>query len=145
MPASKDGIRPDNVPWLTPYLTVRDARASIDFYERAFGFELKDAVRDDDGTVLHTEMTYRGRLVVMFSPEGSYGNTMQAPATSGHNIPLNFYLYCEDVDAMVGRARDAGATVVMEPEDQFWGDRFGMVRDPDGYLWGFARVAQNPE
>lgn len=51
--------RPADVPWLTPYLTVRDARVSVAFYEKALGFAVRDSV-NDDGTVIHVEMTYRG-------------------------------------------------------------------------------------
>ncbi len=62
--------RPPHVGWLTPYLTVRDAHASRIFYEKAFGFEVREAV-DDDGATLHVEMSYRGQLIVMFAPEGA--------------------------------------------------------------------------
>ena len=48
--------RPADVPWLTPYLTVRDARVSIAFYEKALGFMVRDSV-NDDGTIIHVEMT----------------------------------------------------------------------------------------
>jgi PhnB protein len=44
----------------------------------------------------------------------------------------------EDVDAVVKQAVDAGATVLMEVADQFWGDRFGTVQDPFGHSWSIA-------
>jgi PhnB protein len=47
-------------------------------------------------------------------------------------------LYVEDVDAVVKQAVDAGATVLMEVGDQFWGDRFGSVQDPFGHSWAIA-------
>ncbi|MFP3748075.1 VOC family protein, partial [Achromobacter sp. SIMBA_011] len=47
--------RPANVPWLTPYLAVRNARAAIDFFKAAFGFALRD-VHDEDGAIMHVEM-----------------------------------------------------------------------------------------
>jgi uncharacterized glyoxalase superfamily protein PhnB len=47
-------------------------------------------------------------------------------------------MYVEDVDAVVKRAVDAGATVTMEVADQFWGDRFGTVTDPFGHVWSIA-------
>ncbi|HEV7832879.1 MAG TPA: VOC family protein, partial [Caballeronia sp.] len=65
--------RPADVPWLTPYLTVRDARVSTGFYEQALGFAVRDSV-NDDGAVIHVEMTYRGQLILMFAPEGAYGS-----------------------------------------------------------------------
>ena len=62
--------RPANVPWLTPYLAVRNARAAIDFFKAAFGFALRD-VHDEDGAIMHVEMTYHDQLIVMFAPEGA--------------------------------------------------------------------------
>lgn len=70
--------RPADVPWLTPYLTVRNARASIDFFQAAFGFALRD-VLDEDGAIMHVEMVYRGQLIVMFAPEGAFGSTARTP------------------------------------------------------------------
>ena len=52
--------------------------------------------------------------------------------------PSSLFMYVEDVDAVVKRAVDAGATVTMEVADQFWGDRFGTVTDPFGHLWSIA-------
>ncbi len=52
--------------------------------------------------------------------------------------PQTFYVYCGDVDALYAQALAAGAISVMPPADQFWGDRYCMVEDPDGYRWGFA-------
>jgi hypothetical protein len=40
-------------------------------------------------------------------------------------------------DVQVG-AVDAGATVTMPLSDQFWGDRFGMLKDPFGHNWSIA-------
>lgn len=63
---------------------------------------------------------------------------MRTPAHMGIELPLNLYVYCPDVDALTTRARDAGAEVLAEPADMFWGDRMVSLRDPDGYLWSFA-------
>jgi catechol 2,3-dioxygenase-like lactoylglutathione lyase family enzyme len=71
--------RPANVPWLTPYLAVRNARAAIDFFKAAFGFALRD-VHDEDGAIMHVEMTYHDQLIVMFAPEGAFGSTALAEA-----------------------------------------------------------------
>jgi PhnB protein len=51
---------------------------------------------------------------------------------------VSVFMYVEDVDAVVKQAVDAGATVTMEVADQFWGDRFGSVKDPFGHLWSIA-------
>ncbi|NUO86701.1 MAG: VOC family protein [Cupriavidus sp.] len=130
--------RPANTPWLTPYLTVANGRAALDFYGRAFGFTAGNVV-DENGVPTHAEMHYHGQLVVMFAPEGAWGSTARTPRSLGVECPQTFYVYCDDVDAMHQRAVDAGAVSLMAPADQFWGDRYCMVEDPDGYRWGFGK------
>ncbi|TKC90985.1 VOC family protein [Trinickia terrae] len=130
--------RPANVSWLTPYLTVRDALTSISFFEAAFGFELRDSVQDE-GVVMHAEMTYQGQLIVMFAPEGAFGSTAKTPKNAGAIAPQSFYLYVQNVDEVHARAIAAGAKSLSEPQDQFWGDRFAQVEDLDGYRWALAR------
>ncbi|WP_321917767.1 MULTISPECIES: VOC family protein [unclassified Paraburkholderia] len=130
--------RPAGVPWLTPYLTVRDARASMDFYRAALGFAVRDSV-EDDGAIMHVEMTYHDQLIVMFAPEGAFGSTARTPKSAQTVAPQSFYLYVDDVDAVYARALEAGAKSLSEPQDQFWGDRFAQVEDLDGYRWALAR------
>ncbi|ACC71772.1 glyoxalase/bleomycin resistance/extradiol dioxygenase family protein [Paraburkholderia phymatum] len=129
--------RPAGVPWLTPYLTVRDARTSIAFFEAAFGFRIRDSVHDD-GVVMHVEMTYRDQLIVMFAPEGAFGSTAQTPKSAATTAPQSFYLYVDNVDTVYARAIAAGARSLSEPQDQFWGDRFAQIEDLDGYRWALA-------
>lgn len=129
--------RPADVPWLTPYLAVRHAHASIDFFRTAFGFELRD-VHDEDGAIMHVEMVYRGQLIVMFAPEGAFGSTARTPKSAGATAPQSFYLYVDDVDATWRRALDAGAKSLSAPQNQFWGDSFAQIEDLDGYRWALA-------
>jgi uncharacterized glyoxalase superfamily protein PhnB len=133
--------RPAGVPWLTPYLTVRDAQASRVFYEKAFGFSVREAV-DDDGATMHVEMTHQGELVIMFAPEGAFGSTAKTPRSASTEAPQLFYLYVDDVDALHARAVEAGGKSLLPPGDQFWGDRFCQIEDPDGYRWGLAQKRQ---
>ncbi|RQR59308.1 VOC family protein [Burkholderia sp. Bp9126] len=130
--------RPADVPWLTPYLAVRNARATIDFFKAAFGFELRDML-DEDGAIMHVEMVYRGQLIVMFAPEGAFGSTARTPKSAGATAPQSFYLYVDDVDATWQRALDVGAKSLSAPQNQFWGDRFAQIEDLDGYRWALAR------
>lgn len=129
--------RPAGVPWLTPYLTVRDARAAIAFFEAAFGFSVRDCM-NDDGVVMHVEMSYHGQLIVMFAPEGAFGSIARTPRSAGTISPQSFYLYVDDVDEVFARALTAGAKSLSEPQDQFWGDRFAQIEDLDGYRWALA-------
>lgn len=130
-------VLPTGASWLTPYLTVTDAEHSLSFYQQAFGFGRGRQVKGADGRVLHAEMTYQGKTLLMLIPE--YAATpLRTPAHSGCELPLELYVYCANVDLLARRAREAGAIVRSEPVDRFWGDRIAQLQDPDGYLWTFA-------
>lgn len=130
--------RPTGMAWLIPYLTVQDVERAVNFYERSFGFERGIVMPDKEGKAVHAEMTYEGETIVMFGLEGGFGGTCRSPATSKTECPVDLYVYCEDVDALCSRAKSAGATVLSEPSDKFWGDRTAQLSDPDGFRWTFA-------
>lgn len=132
------GPRAPKMPWMAAYLTVRDAEESIDFYRRAFGFEMGFVMRDDAGKPQHVEMEYKGEIPIMFSPEDAPGCPSKAPVSSGTTMPLMLYFYHDDVDALFVQAKAAGAKVEMEPEDMFWGDRMASFTCPNGYRWSFG-------
>jgi uncharacterized glyoxalase superfamily protein PhnB len=132
----KDG-RPAGWPALSPYLTVRDAGASLKFYESAFGFKTMGPVmRNDAGVVTHAGMRL-GDAAIMFAPQ-DMSREMRAPASSGAPDSLSLYVYVPNVDALATRAERGGAMVIQRPADQFWGDRIAILKDPDGYHWTFA-------
>jgi len=135
-PAVKDGRAP-GYPQLTLSLCVRNMQDSIRFYEQAFGFALEFSMPGPDGQMIHAQMTYFGGRI-MFGPEGAMGGTNRAPATTGTEPAAQSYIYCPDVDAFTARARAAGAKILAEPADMFWGDRIVHLEDPDGYRWAFA-------
>lgn len=130
--------KPAEANYVTTYLTVADGARALAFYERAFGFTPGNVMREDDGRVGHAEMHYQGAIVIMFAPEGAWGSTDRTPAHMGLSLPLNFYVYCPDVDARTDEAKRAGAKVLAAPQDMFWGDRMAKLEDPDGYVWCFA-------
>lgn len=129
--------RPAGTPWVSPYLTVKDTDAAIDFYQRAFGFEKRMAIPGPGGKTGHAEMAWKDG-VIMLGPEGTQGGPCRSPATLGVPSPVTLYVYCEDADALFARATGAGAKVGFAPQDMFWGDRVCSVIDPDGYSWCFA-------
>jgi uncharacterized glyoxalase superfamily protein PhnB len=130
-------VRPPQMPWLSPYLTVKDSAAALDFYQRAFGFEKRSAVPMPDGRIGHCEMVWNDAMI-MFGPEATCGGTCKAPVTLGVVSPVSLYVYCNDVDALAARAEKAGAKVEMPPQDMFYGDRVCRLTDPDGHVWHFA-------
>lgn len=127
---------PDMMPWVNPYLIVKDADAAIAFYKAAFGFETRFAMPGPDGKTQHAELAHKDS-VIMLGPECPEQSNHKSPSSLGGS-PVSLYVYVEDVDALCERARAAGATVVEEPKDQFWGDRMCALVDPDGHNWAFA-------
>ena len=87
------------------------------------------------GKIGHAELKIGDSLVMISDPFPQ--STVRPPAEVGGST-ASIFMYVEDVDAAVKQAVDAGATVTMEVEDMFWGDRFGSVSDPFGHTWSIA-------
>ena len=125
---------PEGYHSVTPYLTVDDAAAAIDFYKKAFGAEeiFRLPMGDKIG---HAEIKI-GDSNIMLSDEfpdfDNLGPKSRGGATS------SIMLYVEDVDTAFPKAIQAGATEVRAVEDQFWGDRMGTLTDPFGHKWSLA-------
>lgn len=135
-PVSEYGS-PVGWPQLSLYLTVQDPAASLEFYHDAFGFESTgEIMKDEAGSIQHAGMRL-GDVAIMFAPPSPHSD-MQPPVASGVRDSHTFYIYVSDVDALARQATAAGATVLQEPADQFWGDRMAIFRCPDGYHWTFA-------
>lgn len=132
-----DSYKPAHLPHLLPYFVVKDVEASVKFYQEAFGFKVVEMSYDDNKKPLHVEMDRNG-AIIMFCQESSFGNPLKAPLTQGITMPLNLYVYCEDVDAFYTQAIKNGAISRMVPEDRFWGDRMCALADPDHYEWCFG-------
>jgi uncharacterized glyoxalase superfamily protein PhnB len=120
---------------ITSHLVVRDAARAIDFYKRAFGAELRRRMDDPTGKVMHAELKIGNSAIMLADEQPGMGNP--APGKEGSPVVLN--LYSDDVDALWKRATDAGATVTMPLGDQFWGDRYGQIRDPFGHAWALGQ------
>jgi len=122
---------PEGYHSVTPYLTVDDAAAALDFYKRAFG-ATEITRMDMGGKIGHAEIRI-GDSVVMLSDEWPDMNKLGPKARGGATSSLMIYL--DDVDAAYQRALDAGATQERPVENQFWGDRMGVLTDPFGHNW----------
>jgi uncharacterized glyoxalase superfamily protein PhnB len=129
--------RPQGTSWISPYLTVKDVAQAIEFYEKAFGFEKRDAFPGPDGKIVHASLIWQD-CVIMLGPEGACESKTLTPATSGTSSPISLYIYTPDVDALFARATKAGAKEISAPQDAFWGDRICQLADPAGYTWCFA-------
>ncbi|WP_375485734.1 VOC family protein [uncultured Mycobacterium sp.] len=126
-------------PALSPHLVVDDAAAVIDFYAKAFDAVELGRVPRPDGKLIHAALRINGFLVMLNDdfPEVSGGKSMTPKSLGG--TPVTIHLTVTDVDAKFQQALDAGATVVAPLEDQFWGDRYGVVADPFGHHWSLGQ------
>ena len=127
---------PEGYQSLTPMFIFKDAGKAIDFYNRAFGAEVRFVMPGPDGKgVMHAEVRI-GTSIIMMGEENSDCPNKSAETTGGS--PVSFYIYLENVDEAFKRAVEAGSRIQMPVEDMFWGDRMGTVLDPFGYSWSLA-------
>ena len=130
------GTRPRG---LTPHLFVRDAAGAVAFYRQAFrAWELFRNTLPD-GTLLFVELAI-GDARLLLSEETPSLNALSPPSVGG--TPLLLLLEVDEVDEVAERAVQAGAEVEMAVQERFWGERYGVVRDPYGFRWALSTVRE---
>ncbi|HEX2057835.1 MAG TPA: VOC family protein [Actinomycetota bacterium] len=133
---------PDDYPQVMPYLHVDGAADAIGFYEKVFGATERMRMPDPSGKIGHAELQL-GDSVIMLADEYPDMGIRGPAAYGGSGVTISVYV--EDVDAVFQRAVDAGAKVVRDLENQFYGDRSGQFEDPFGHRWSVAsRVEDVP-
>jgi len=127
---------PDGFHRLTPHLVVRNAAAMIEFYKKAFGAVEKSRAPGPDGkSIMHAQLQL-GDSILFLNDEFPEMGAFSPLSTKGTAVTL--HLYVEDADKQFQQALAAGAEVVMPLADQFWGDRYGIVKDPSGHQWSIG-------
>jgi PhnB protein len=121
---------PEGYHTATPYLVVSGAVDAIEFYKRAFGATERICLTAPDGKVAHAEIQI-GDSIIMLADETEKFRSPQSFGGSAASI----FLYVEDVDAWFRRATEAGAKTIGPVQDQFYGERLGMLQDPFGHVW----------
>jgi len=119
---------------VTPFVALKEAKRTLEFYAKAF-----DAIREfekyqDDGTLMHATIRL-GDSVLMCS------DTMTQTDFSPHNIDdpkIALWMYVSNVDEVYRRAVAAGALSRQVPMDAFWGDRIATIQDPSDIVWHIA-------
>ena len=126
---------PEDFHTITPQMVVKGVAAAIDWYTRALGaHELLRNAAPDGASIMHAELLLGdSRFFVV----DEFPDSVVSPSTLG-GTTVTMHLYVPDVDDLFNRAVEAGATVVMPVADQFWGDRYGILRDPFGHRWSIA-------
>ena len=111
---------------VTPFFMSKDPDNFIQFLEDALDAEIIHLLRQKNGQIWHAQLKIGNSMILIGDSMGK-----EAP-------PMNIYIYTEDVDAMYHKAIKAGGTSVLEPADQFYGDRNGGVKDKFGNTWWIA-------
>ncbi len=125
--------RPTN--GVTPYLSIGGERGeeALDFYGRAFGAEVTERNLAEDGRrLMQAGLKINGGFVMLSDEFPEYRHAAKPPAS------VTMHLQVDDADRWFERAQAAGAEVTMPIADQFWGDRYGQLRDPFGHSWSIG-------
>lgn len=128
-------------PAFIPSLAYKDHRAALQWLQKAFGFELSEVLTDAEGHIVHAEMTH-GDGVIMIG--GEWLDRTRSPVSLGGKNTQRLHVRLEGgIDEHCARARQAGAKIVMEPADQFYGDRSYMATDLEGHYWTFSQSVRD--
>ena len=132
---SKPNPIPPGMHSVTPHLVCAKAADAMEFYKEAFNARELMKLEGPDGKLMHGAIQI-GDSVVMLADEYPEWNSLGPNALKGTTVTLA--LYVEDADRQFAQAVAAGCSAYMPLADMFWGDRYGIVKDPYGHLWSIA-------
>jgi PhnB protein len=119
---------------LTVHLTVPGCANYIEFLKHAFNAVEISRSPGPGGKLMHASVKI-GDTIMMLNDDFP---EMGAPPIAQGSWPLRLNLYVPDADATWAQALAHGCQVVFPLQDQFWGDRYGQLRDPAGFVWAIA-------
>ncbi len=125
---------PEGTQRVIPYRLYADAPAALEFLGKAFGFEERFRMPMPDGKLGHAEVGYQGNVLMLATAVGENGHASPRDLPARHSLIV---CYVDDADAHYARAKAAGAKILAEPEDQFYGDRIYRAEDLEGHQWSF--------
>lgn len=124
---------------IIPTLKYEDAATAIEWLCTAFGFKKHLVVPGENDSIRHAQLTLGNGMIMLGSAgDTAFDQLQKTPGTVGGVGTQSAYVIIDDVDSHCETARQAGAEIVMEPEDQHHGGRFYACRDPQGHLWNFG-------
>jgi uncharacterized glyoxalase superfamily protein PhnB len=127
-------------PTLGSAIFYEHPRAALDWLEKAFGFTRSMVITAANGDLAHSQMQFGDGYIMVGSV---WADFIASPRmVGGKNTQMIHVHLDEDIDAHCARARAAGATILMGPADQFYGDRTYRARDPEGHVWTFAQAVR---
>ena len=123
---------------LFPTFTYEDARAAIDWLQRALGFEVHEIHEGPDGTIAHAELKLGDQMIMLGTAQPAPDKLGRVQPSRAGGVTATTYVVIDDPDAAFARAIDAGAEVVMPLTDLDYGSRDFAIRDPEGHVWSFG-------
>ena len=121
---------------ITPYLAIDGAAQAIEWYKKAFNAKELNRAPTPDGKLMNATVRI-GDSVVMMS-DVFPGSPLKAPKTLG-TTTVTLHIYAKNVDKLFKQAVDSGAEITMQLDNQFWGERYGLLRDPFGHSWSISQ------
>ena len=139
-----------------PMIMVEDSGACSEFYQRAFGAVETSRVTSDGANacvapdeaapaaasaegpakIMHLSMLINGGMFAFNDSFPEHGH----PFEGFKGFTLHLQVNKGEGDAWWNRAVEAGCHVVMPFQLQFWGDRYGLLRDPFGVSWSIGET-----
>ena len=140
---------PPGWPRISSALYYQDAGAAIDWLCQAFGFVVRLKIVGEGGRIEHSELEFADGLIMVGSANVKRPWCRSPKAMMGANTQ-SLMAYVDDIEAHFVRARDAGATIVSEPQtvdygEDYWTDRGFECIDPEGHHWWFMQRLRNPK
>ncbi len=132
---------PRQRPSFIPSVIYKDNRAALKWLENAFGFEPSEVLVNSNDNIVHAEMSHGGGVIMVGN---EFAEWAKSPASIGGANTQRIHVRVDSgIDQHFERARKAGAKIVMEPADQFYGERTYAVEDHEGHHWTFSQTVKH--
>jgi len=134
---------PDTSPRVIPMLVCRDPEAEIGFCVRVLKAEVGVQRPGPDGHTIHAALILGEARIIIQAEFPQFAS--REPQKDGSS-PVVIFVYVDNVDRAVEMTLAAGGSVLMQAQDQFWGDRSARIMDPAGHVWSIAsRIEETSE
>lgn len=132
--------RPNELNWVTPFLTVKDVSKSLEFYTTVFEFKEHQVVKNKLDEVIFARINYKQCNIVLMShaPFELEMHRNVAPVVDGVIPSVSIYIYCDNLEDRYEKAMASNLEILLPPAKRFWGDKTFRVIDLNGYIWDFA-------
>ncbi len=125
---------------LFAYLCVENAARAIEFYMNAFGAQEKFRLTEPSGRIGHAELDFGGTTMMLSDEFPEYG--VRGPHALG-GTAVTIHIHVDNADEVIRRAVEAGTKIEREPQDAFYGERSGSIRDPFGHRWNIGHSIED--